>query len=90
MKGAPVDMSGLEPVAERVLKPGDGGFDEARALWNTRFDRSPASTTERLVGAGAALLAVPTETPWRSLNSRLEAPAGLQITLFEELEDAGD
>ncbi|MCZ6504647.1 MAG: VOC family protein, partial [Actinobacteria bacterium] len=25
--------------------------------------------------------------PWRSLNSRLEAPAGLQITLFEELDD---
>jgi hypothetical protein len=27
-------------------------------------------------------------TPWRSLNSRLEAPAGLQITVFEELEDS--
>jgi len=30
-------------------------------------------------------VAPPTVTPWRSLNSRLEAPAGLQITLFEEL-----
>jgi FAD/FMN-containing dehydrogenase len=24
-----------------VLQPGDDGFDEARALWNVRFDRSP-------------------------------------------------
>ena len=27
-------------------------------------------------------------TPWRSLNSRLEAPAGLTLTLFQETEDA--
>jgi hypothetical protein len=30
--------------------------------------------------------ASPRETPWRSLNSRLDAPADLQVTLFEELE----
>ncbi len=42
--------------------------------------------TARLVAAGASLVAAPVETPWRSLNSRLEAPAGLQITIFEELE----
>jgi len=41
--------------------------------------------TDRLVAAGATLVAPPVETPWRSLNSRLEAPAGLQLTLFEEL-----
>src|SRR5688572_27783999 len=45
-----------------------------------------ASTTDELVAAGAELIAPPVETPWRSLNSRLAAPAGLQITLFEELE----
>ncbi|MCU1393946.1 MAG: Glyoxalase/bleomycin resistance protein/dioxygenase [Ilumatobacteraceae bacterium] len=45
-----------------------------------------AGITTQLVDAGATLVAAPTETPWRSLNSRLEAPAGLQITLFEELE----
>ena len=44
-----------------------------------------AATTDRLVAAGAALIAAPTATPWNSLNSRLGAPAGLQITLFEEL-----
>jgi predicted enzyme related to lactoylglutathione lyase len=42
--------------------------------------------TATVVAAGAELIASPTETPWRSLNARLEAPAGLQITLFEELE----
>jgi predicted enzyme related to lactoylglutathione lyase len=47
------------------------------------------SATDSLVLAGAELLAPPTETPWLSLNSRLEAPAGLQITLFEELDDIG-
>jgi hypothetical protein len=29
-------------------------------------------------------------TPWQSLNSRLDAPAGLQITLFQELLDSGE
>lgn len=42
--------------------------------------------TQRLVDGGAALVAPPTPTPWQSLNSRLTAPADLQITLFEELE----
>jgi uncharacterized glyoxalase superfamily protein PhnB len=41
--------------------------------------------TRVLVEAGAELVAPPTVTPWQSLNSRLSAPAGLQITLFEEL-----
>ncbi len=44
-----------------------------------------AAATQSLVDAGATLVAPPTETPWRSLNSRLDAPAGLQITLFQEL-----
>jgi uncharacterized glyoxalase superfamily protein PhnB len=41
--------------------------------------------TRDLVDAGAELVAPPTVTPWQSLNSRLSAPAELQITLFEEL-----
>ena len=45
-----------------------------------------AGTTTRLSEAGATVLAEPVETPWRSLNSRLDAPAGLQLTLFQELE----
>lgn len=44
-----------------------------------------SATTSRLVDAGAEVLAPPTRTPWNSLNARLEAPAGLQITVFQEL-----
>ena len=44
--------------------------------------------TEVAVAGGASLVARPTETPWRSLNARLEGPAGLQLTLFEELGPA--
>jgi predicted enzyme related to lactoylglutathione lyase len=45
-----------------------------------------AAVAERLRGAGAELLGGPVETPWRSLNARLTSPAGLQLTLFQELE----
>jgi len=41
--------------------------------------------TQRLVEGGAELVAPPTRTPWDSLNARLEGPAGLQLTLFQEL-----
>lgn len=43
-----------------------------------------SAMTASLVDAGAALVAEPTVTPWQSLNARLDAPAGLHITLFEE------
>jgi catechol 2,3-dioxygenase-like lactoylglutathione lyase family enzyme len=47
-----------------------------------------AASTATLSEAGAIVLAPPTETPWRSLNARLEAPGGMQITTFEELGPA--
>ncbi|GIH78413.1 VOC family protein [Planobispora longispora] len=48
-------------------------------------DDSPA-VTRKLEEAGAEVVAEPVRTPWNSLNSRLEGPAGLQLTLFTELE----
>ena len=42
--------------------------------------------TRRLAEAGATVVAPPVETPWRSLNARLDAPAGLHITIFQELD----
>ncbi|MFF0013924.1 VOC family protein [Streptomyces sp. NPDC005374] len=45
-----------------------------------------AATTARLAKAGAQVVAEPTRTPWNSLNSRLEAPGSLQLTLFTELD----
>ena len=49
-----------------------------------------AGTTRRLEGAGGRVVAEPVVTPWQSLNSRLDAPAGLQITLFQELLESGE
>jgi predicted enzyme related to lactoylglutathione lyase len=43
-----------------------------------------AATTASLREAGADVLAEPVRTPWNSLNARLTAPDGLQLTLFEE------
>jgi lactoylglutathione lyase len=43
------------------------------------------ATSAVLVEAGATLVAPATRTPWNSLNARLDAPAGLQLTLFTEL-----
>ena len=41
-----------------------------------------ASVTDRLVSAGAELIAAPTATPWRSLNARLQGPGDVQLTIF--------
>ncbi|MFJ8964694.1 VOC family protein [Lentzea sp. NPDC102401] len=46
-----------------------------------------AAATRALEAAGAEVIAEPTRTPWNSLNARLAAPAGLQLTLFQELGD---
>jgi lactoylglutathione lyase len=45
-----------------------------------------AAATAVLAAGGATVLAEPTRTPWNSLNARLEGPAGLQLTLFQELD----
>ncbi|HSP51952.1 MAG TPA: VOC family protein [Cryobacterium sp.] len=49
-----------------------------------------AGATRQLAEAGAAVIASPRVTPWQSLNSRLQAPAGLTVTLFQELDPAGE
>lgn len=51
-----------------------------------QVDDSP-TVTATLATAGAEVLAEPTRTPWNSLNSRLDAPGALQLTLFTELGD---
>jgi catechol 2,3-dioxygenase-like lactoylglutathione lyase family enzyme len=43
-----------------------------------------AGTAHRLAENGATLLAEAILTPWQDLNARLEAPGGLQLTLFSE------
>jgi uncharacterized glyoxalase superfamily protein PhnB len=45
-----------------------------------------AAATSAAGAAGAAVIAPPTTTPWGSRNARLEAPGGLQITLYQDGE----
>lgn len=78
----------INPAQRRLIDRLEVGR-EVSGKFRVAFEVADATTeTERLVTAGAELVAPPTETPWRSLNSRLEAPAGLQITLFQELDPA--
>jgi catechol 2,3-dioxygenase-like lactoylglutathione lyase family enzyme len=46
--------------------------------------------TRRLEGAGGRVVAEPVVTPWQSLNSRLDAPGDVQVTIFQELLESGE
>jgi catechol 2,3-dioxygenase-like lactoylglutathione lyase family enzyme len=73
------------PAQKRMIDEVEVGRQVAPRLRVAfEVDDTAARTAEALAG-GATEVAPPTETPWRSLNARLEAPAGLQITLFQEL-----
>ena len=74
------------PAQKRMIDDVEVGRQVAPKIRVAFEVRDSEATTTRLVSAGAELIASPRETPWRSLNSRLSAPAGLQITLFEELD----
>jgi predicted enzyme related to lactoylglutathione lyase len=74
------------PAQKKMIDAVEVGRDVARK-YRVAFEvADSAATSERLVAGGAELIGAPIETPWRSLNARLEAPAGLQITLFQELD----
>ncbi|MGB3684298.1 MAG: VOC family protein [Ornithinimicrobium sp.] len=47
-------------------------------------DASTATTAA--VRGGARQVAPPTQTPWTSLNARLDAPGDVHLTLFQELD----
>jgi len=49
-----------------------------------------AQVTRRLTSAGAELVAEPRVTPWNSMNARLNAPAGVQLTIFQELGSSSE
>lgn len=76
------------PAQKRMIDEVEVGRQVAPRL-RVAFEVSDgAAMTDALTDAGAELIASPRETPWHSLNSRLSAPAGLQITLFQELVDS--
>ena len=75
----------VNPAQRRLIDRIEVGREVSRAI-RVGFEVTDVrAATELLAAAGGEVLAEPVVTPWQSLNSRLEAPAGLQITLFEEL-----
>ncbi|MEM9517107.1 MAG: VOC family protein [Actinomycetota bacterium] len=75
------------PAQKRMIDQVEAGGRPSRTIRVAFEVVDAAATTDALRSAGAEVIAEPIETPWRSLNSRLNGPAGLQLTLFQELED---
>ncbi len=61
------------PVAEPTLRIALEVVDTAEAV----------ATSEQ---SGVRIVAPPTETPFRTINARVQGPAGWQVTFFQELE----
>lgn len=74
------------PAQKRFIDDVEVGRQVAPRLRVAFEVADAAGVASRLANAGAELIAAPVETPWRSLNARLAAPAELQITLFQELD----
>jgi catechol 2,3-dioxygenase-like lactoylglutathione lyase family enzyme len=73
------------PAQKRMIDDVEVGRQVAPPL-RVAFEVTDASgVTSELVDGGAQLVAAPVRTPWDSLNARLDAPAGLHITVFQEL-----
>ncbi|MFI7519589.1 VOC family protein [Micromonospora globbae] len=73
------------PAQKRMIDDVEVGRQVAPRI-RVAFEVDDArAATARLVAAGAEEIAPPTVTPWQSLNARLDAPADLHITVFQEL-----
>ncbi|WP_433533228.1 VOC family protein [Micromonospora sp. CA-263727] len=73
------------PAQKRMIDEVEVGRQVAPRI-RVAFEVDDATaTTDRLVDAGATQVAPPTTTPWHSVNARLDAPADLHITVFQEL-----
>lgn len=81
---ATLELANPEQVTliDRVETDGDAPSDRIRIGFEVG---DTADTVARLTAAGAQVEAFARQTPWRSLNGRLRAPADLQLTIFQEL-----
>ncbi|HJR93109.1 MAG TPA: VOC family protein [Acidimicrobiia bacterium] len=77
------------PAQRRYIDEVEVGRDVAPRIRLAFEVTDSAGVTEDLIAGGAELVAPPTRTPWNSSNSRLDAPGGLQITIFEERDGDG-
>ncbi|WP_420452000.1 VOC family protein [Ilumatobacter sp.] len=71
------------PAQKRMIDDVEAGGHESDRIRVAFEVNDTAALTDQLASAGADVLAEPTITPWKSLNSRLAAPAGPQVTLFQ-------
>jgi len=53
------------------------------------FQVPDAESVASAIGERTTLVSAPATTPWNSRNVRIEAPDGLQLTLFTELDRPG-
>jgi predicted enzyme related to lactoylglutathione lyase len=74
------------PAQKRMIDEVEVGRQVAPRIRLAFEVEDSAAMTAQLAASGAEVIASPRRTPWQSLNSRLSAPADLQITLFQELE----
>lgn len=77
-----IDNPAQVEFIDRVETDGDAPSDRIRLAFEVD---DAAEAAERLAGGGAEVEASARQTPWRSMNARLRGPAGLQLTLFQEL-----
>jgi lactoylglutathione lyase len=87
--GRVVALDAGRAVLELLDEPQAGLVDEIeagrRVSGTVRFALRVAdseATARRLAEAGAVPVAPPVLTPWGDRNARLEAPDGMQLTLF--------
>src|SRR5262249_37513964 len=57
-------------------------IEAGRRIAGTVRVADSADMARRLVAAGAAQVAPPVTTPWGDRNARVQAPDGMQLTLF--------
>lgn len=76
------------PAQKRMIDDVEVGRQVAPRLRLAFEVDDSRAAAERLVAAGATEVAPPTVTPWQSLNARLDGPAGLHLTVFQELRSA--
>jgi lactoylglutathione lyase len=83
----------LELLDESQAETVDAAEAGRRVSGTVRFAlrvADSAVTAQRLAGAGAVPVAPPVLTPWGDRNARVEAPDGMQLTLFTPGEPLPD
>ena len=78
------------PAHKRAIDRVEAGGAESPHIRLAFEVTDTAGATRRLEAAGGRVVAEPVVTPWESLNSRIDAPGGVQVTLFQELSESGE